>query len=172
MNMALSTIAVVAVSIAACIFDLRTRRIPNALTFGAAMGAWVVALAQGGPAALGWSTAAWLLATLLFFPAFALGGMGAGDVKLIGALGAWLGPLGVIYLAFYTALAGGVMALVAVLARGYLREAFRNLYLLLMHWRVQGLRPHPDLSLETSRGPRLAYAIPIAAGALATLWRQ
>jgi prepilin peptidase CpaA len=170
--MELSTIAVIAVSLTACIFDMRTRRIPNVLTLGAAAGAWVVALAQGGPAALGWSTAAWLLATLLFFPAFALGGMGAGDVKLIGALGAWLGPLGVIYLAFYTALAGGVMALVAVLARGYLREAFRNLYLLLMYWRVQGLRPHPDLSLETSRGPRLAYAIPIAAGALATLWRQ
>jgi hypothetical protein len=41
-----------------------------------------------------------------------------------------------------------------------------------MYWRIQGLRPHPDLMLETSRGPRLAYAIPIAAGALATLWWQ
>jgi prepilin peptidase CpaA len=170
--MELSTIAVIAVSLIACVFDVRSRRIPNALTLGAAVTAWIFALAQGGPSALGWSAGGWLIATLLFFPAFALGGMGAGDVKLLGGLGAWLGPVSVIYLAFYTALAGGIMALIAVLARGYLRQGFRNIWLLLMYWRVQGLRPHPDLSLETSRGPRLAYAIPIAAGALATLWWQ
>jgi prepilin peptidase CpaA len=170
--MELSTIAVITVSLTACIFDVRSRRIPNALTLGAAVGAWILAVALGGPSALGWSATGWLLGALLFFPAFALGGMGAGDVKLLAGLGAWLGPVGVIYLAFYTALAGGVMALVVVLARGFFREAFRNVWLLLMYWRIQGLRPHPDLMLDTSRGPRLAYAIPIAAGALATLWWQ
>ncbi|MGH7900012.1 MAG: A24 family peptidase [Candidatus Binatia bacterium] len=168
--MELSTIAVIGVSLTACIFDLRTRRIPNLLTLVAAVAAWSFFLAQGGLSALGWSVTGWLLGVLMFFPFFLLGGMGAGDVKLLGALGAWLGPLAAIHLAFYTAIAGGVMALIVVLARGYLGEAFLNIWLLLTYWRVQGLHRHPTLTLEESRAPRLAYAIPIAAGAVATLW--
>jgi prepilin peptidase CpaA len=168
--MELSTIAVLIVSLIACAFDMRTRRIPNLLTFGSAVAAWLFFLAQGGPSALAWSAAGWLVGVLLFFPFFALGGMGAGDVKLLGGLGAWLGPVGVFYLAFYTAVAGGLMALILVLARGYLRNLFTNIWLLLTHWRVNGLTRHPELSLETSRGPRLAYAIPIAVGTLATVW--
>jgi prepilin peptidase CpaA len=163
-------IAILAVSLIACVWDVRTRRIPNVLTLGSAIAGWLFFLAQGGSSALAWSAAGWLFGVILFFPFFALGGMGAGDVKLLGGLGAWLGPLGVVYLAFYTAIAGGVMSLVVVVARGYSREAFGNLWLLLTHWRVHGLARHPRLSLETSRGPRLAYAIPIAAGALATVW--
>jgi prepilin peptidase CpaA len=166
------TIAVIAVALVACAWDLRTRRIPNVLTLGSAVAAWLFFLAQGGSSALAWSAAGWLFGVLLFFPFFALGGMGAGDVKLMGGLGAWLGPVGVFYLAFYTAMAGGLMAVILVVARGYTGEAVGNLWLLLTHWRVHGLIRHPRLSLETSRGPRLAYAIPIAAGALATLWWQ
>src|SRR4029079_5546272 len=74
----------------ACATDLRDSRIPNALTFGSLALALIVhgLLPQGQ----GWAHA--LLRLLaggaVFFPFFALGGMGAGDVKLMGALGAWL----------------------------------------------------------------------------------
>ena len=54
---------------------------------------------------------AWLLGVALFFPFFALGGMGAGDVKLLAALAAWLGPIDAIYLAIFTSMAGGVIGL-------------------------------------------------------------
>ena len=50
-------IAVVAVALVACVFDVRTRRLPNALTFGAALAAFGFALFQGGAPGLGWSMA-------------------------------------------------------------------------------------------------------------------
>jgi prepilin peptidase CpaA len=165
----LDAVIVVIVTIA-CVFDLRTRRIPNVLTFGAAGAGFVFAGVMNGLGGLGMSLAGWSIAVALFLPFFLLRGMGAGDVKLLGAIGAWLGPAGAVATAFFTAIAGGVLALVVVLARGYLAESMRNLWAMLMHWRIFGLRPVPDLTLQSSRGPRLAYAVPIAAGALVTLW--
>jgi len=164
------TLIVLALALTACALDVRTRRIPNLLTFGAALAALAYWLVQGGLGALGWSAAGWVVAVIFFLPFFALRGMGAGDVKLLGAIGAWLGPLNDLYLAVFTALAGGVCALVVVLVHGYLRQTFRNLWLLLTHWRVGGIRPLPELTLEHARGPRLAYAIPIAVGTVMTIW--
>jgi prepilin peptidase CpaA len=171
MTLDFQTIAVLAVAVTSCAWDLRTRRIPNALTLGGALAAFAFAFGQNGMSGLAWSAAAWLTATALFFPLFALGGLGAGDVKLLGALGAWLGGVASsLYLACFTALAGGVMALAVMLARRYLREGLWNVWMLLMFWRTSGVRPLPELTLQGSRGPKLAYALPIAAGALTTLW--
>ena len=164
------SIAVVAIALAACVWDLRTRRIPNFLTFGAAAAGVLFALAQSGLSGLSWSIAGWLIAMALYLPFFALRGIGAGDVKLLGALGAWLGAINAMYLATLTAIAGGVMAVVVVLLQRQLRRTFSNLWLLATTWRVSGLRPVEGLTLETTRGPKLAYAVPIMAGALATLW--
>ena len=63
-------------------------------------------------------------------------------------------------------------ALAVAVASGYLRRALGNVSLLLMHWRVWGLRPLSEVSLEGSSGPRLAYALPIFAGLVTTLWLQ
>ncbi len=156
--------------ILACISDLRTRRIPNVLTFSAAAIALVFHFLTGGWSAAGWSLAGCLLGALLFFPMFALGGMGAGDVKLLAAVGAWLGPAQVAMAALATSIAGGVIALAVAFAHGYLKVAYRNLWMLLTHWRVMGVRPVHELTLEGARGPRLAYAVPISIGTLVTLW--
>jgi prepilin peptidase CpaA len=107
---------------------------------------------------------------LLFFPFFALRGLGAGDVKLLAALGAWLGPHDVFWVALYASIAGGVMAIGVALATGYLGQAATNLRLLVTHWRVMGIRPLDELSLTNERAPRLAYALPITAGVLVMLW--
>ena len=50
-------------------------------------------------------------------------------------------------------------------------QAARNLWLLLTHWRVFGLRPLDSLTLETSTGPKLPYALPIAVGLALAFWR-
>jgi prepilin peptidase CpaA len=154
----------------ACVCDLRTRRIPNLLTFGGAAFAVVYSLVVSGTAGLVTSVGGWITGLALFLPMFALGGMGAGDVKLAACLGAWLGPLATLFVALYAALAGGVMAVGLALATGYFRQAMRNVWLLLAHWRVVGLRPLPELTLEGSRGPRLPFAVPIAIGAVAAIW--
>jgi prepilin peptidase CpaA len=166
------TVAVVGVAGVAVFFDVRSRRIPNLLTFGAALAALTYAAVHGGWTGVGTSAAGWFAGAALFFPFFALGGMGAGDVKLLAAVGAWLGPGDSVWVAMFAAMTGGVLGLAVALARGYLSTALSNVWLMLMHWRVEGLSPVPGVTLKDSKSPRLAYAIPIAIGLLCTLWRH
>ena len=163
-------IAAVVLVLIACIRDVRTRRIPNVLTFGAMVTAILFRGVTGGWDGLTSSVIGWALGAVLFFPIFALRGMGAGDVKLLAAVGAWLGPSDVVRVALATAVAGGILAVAVALLHGYLSTALRNLWNLFTHWRVVGPRPLPAVTLEGSRGPRLAYAIPIAIGTVVTLW--
>jgi prepilin peptidase CpaA len=165
----LSPAVVMVVGFVACAFDLRTRRIPNALTFGAGALGLGFHLAIGGLSGFGLSLAGLAVGLAVFFPVFALGGIGAGDVKLLACIGAWLGPVSVLWTAMYAAMAGGAMALAVVLIQGYARQAFSNIWLLLCHWRIAGVSKLPELTLEHGRGPRLAYALPITVGAVVTL---
>jgi prepilin peptidase CpaA len=167
-----SAVAVVSVVLAAAVYDLRTRRLPNALTFGAAGVALAVHGAVGGWSELAHAVLGWGVGLAFFLPLYALGGMGAGDVKLLGAIGAWLGPMGAVWTGLYGAIAGGVMALVVAIGRGYLRTAIRNVGSLLLAWFLAGPRPVEGLTLADSKSIRLPYAVPLAAGALATLWMQ
>lgn len=172
LTLTLPRAAVFGAAALACAWDLRTRRIPNVLTFGTALAGLVYHLVLGGASGAGTAVAGWVVGCAFFFLPFALRGLGGGDVKLVGALGAWLGPHDVFWLGLYAGAAGGVMAVVVALANGYLSTAVRNTWLLLTHWRVCGLRAVPDMTLRDSRSPRLAYAVPILAGALVTLWLQ
>ena len=95
---------------AAAVCDLRTREIPDAISL--ALLGWAVVVT-----ALGWSTVGWFallcggsLGLAIGCLLFALGGWGGGDVKLVAALGALLGPLGFLQAMFWIALAGGVLA--------------------------------------------------------------
>ncbi len=162
----------VAVAAVACVCDIRSRRIPNALTFGAAMLAFSAHLVMGGLSSLTQSLAGWILGAALFFPFFALRGLGAGDVKLLAAIGAWLGPYSILFVAFYTTLVGGVMAVMVAGRSRYLAQAFRNVKFLASFWITAGLRPAEGLTLADAAAPRLAYAVPILGGLLVTLWRQ
>jgi prepilin peptidase CpaA len=164
--------AVLIVCAAACVTDLRARRVPNALTFGAAAVALAFHAFTGGWSGLGWSAAGWLAGVALFAPFFVLGGMGAGDVKLLAAIGAWLGPMDAVWTALYTMIAGGVLAVVVSFAAGYLRQALTNVWLLLGYWRMSGIKPLPQLTLASGTGPRLAYSLPVTVGVLVTLWLQ
>ena len=159
-----------ALAAAACWFDVRTRRIPNWLTFPAALFGLVAAtVAHGGPGTVS-SASGFLVGLALFFPLFALKGLVAGDVKLMGALGAWLGTSIIFGVAFYTTLAGGVLALALLVRHRYSGQAGRNLLLLLTHWRVFGFKPLDSLTLETTTGPKLPYALPIATGLALASW--
>jgi prepilin peptidase CpaA len=155
----------------AVVWDVASRRIPNVLTFGSALFAIAAHAFSNGWSGLGFSLAGWAVGVALFFPPFALGGMGAGDVKLLGAIGAWLGAASVIWVGLFSGIAGGVLAIVVAAFSGYLVQAFRNVWGLLLYWRVAGLRPQPELTLTAGpNAPRLAYAVPMLAGLMVTLW--
>src|SRR5688572_15812247 len=174
MNAVMSSLEFVTVCFAlvAAAWDLSTRRIPNVLTFGAALAALIAHAYIGGWNGLGMAAAGWVAGVALFFPVFALGGMGAGDVKLLGAIGAWLGPVAAVWIALYSGIAGGLMGLVVAGCSGYLVQALTNVWSLLMYWRIVGLKPAPELTLSTHQGPRLAYAVPVFAGLMVTIWLQ
>jgi prepilin peptidase CpaA len=170
MSISVPHVVVIVVAGLASVTDVRTARIPNVLTFGAAAAALVYLVANHGWSGLAGAGEGWAVGVLLFLPFFALGGLGAGDVKLLGAIGAWLGPLEVFWVAVYASIAGGIMALTVALATGYLGQAVRNLRLLFTHWWVVGIRPLPELTLKSGHAPKLAYALPITAGLLVMLW--
>jgi prepilin peptidase CpaA len=152
-----------------CVHDVRRRRIPNTVTGPAIAAGLLLHTIAGGWRGLGESTLAGLLAGAVFLIFFLAGSMGAGDVKLMTAVGclAGLSPLPLVVLA--TAIAGGVFALTVSIRQGRLRETLRNVGALLVHHGRRGLRPHPDLNLANADALRMPFAIPVATGCLFTL---
>lgn len=159
-----------AIGVLACVLDLRNRRIPNSVTLGGAGLGLLYGAVMQGPTGILQAVLGWLAGLLVFLPFFALGGLGAGDVKLLACLGTWIGPSMALWTALYTALAGGVMAVILALSAGYMATALMNLMGLINHFRAVGVRPHPDLTLSSNKGPRLPYALPITAGTVAAIW--
>ena len=168
--MTVAQVVTLALAAVACGWDLRTRRIPQVLTLGGAAAGLVFHFINGGWNAGVASAIGWLVGIAIFFLPFALGGLGAGDVKLLGAIGAWLGPMNALWVGLYAGAAGGILAIFVALTKGYLIQAVGNVGVMLAYWRLNGVKPLPEITLEHSRGPRLAYAVPILAGVMVTLW--
>lgn len=172
MHVGANALIAIAIGSAACVTDWRTRRIPNVLTLGAALAALL--FHSMAPAGIGFtsSLSGWLVGAAVMFVPFVLRGLGGGDVKLLAAIGAWVGPGNAFWVGMYTGMVGAVLSIVVAAYYGYTRKALSNVWFLLQHWCVVGLRPLDDISLEGSSGPRLVYAFPILAGLLIATWLQ
>ncbi len=155
-------------------WDIRERRIPNLLTGPAILAGLLLHGLLGGWSQLASSAVAGLIGGGIFALFYLAGGMGAGDVKLMAAVGCLLGlyPLRLMLLA--TAFSGALFALVLALCRGRLRQTLANVGAIVAHHSRQGLTPHPDLNLANPQALRLPFAVPIAAGccivAVSALW--
>jgi len=161
-----------ACALVASVFDVKSRRIPNFLTVPAFVLGLTLHLIHGGWRQLLSSLAAGIICGVVFLVFYIAGGMGAGDVKLIMAVGCIAGMSHIAYLLVLTAISGGVMAIVLALARGKFQETIMNVGELASHHRHQGLQPHPDLNLENAQTLRLPYALAIAGGSILTLYFQ
>ncbi len=164
--------AVVALAFAACATDVAWRRVPNVLTFGAALIGLVLHGALQGPHGLLLSAIGWGVGLLVFLPVFALRGLGGGDVKLMAAFGAFVGPRLVIWTALYGAIAGGVFAVALTQGRGVFVRTLGNLRFILTQWRLAGVAPVEGFTLADGASVRLPYALPLACGLLVALWLQ
>ena len=162
--------ALVAVVLVAGVWDLATRRIPNWITVpGAALGLAIQSYYGG------WhGTVSSLLGALLGFSLFLLlyfaGGMGAGDVKLAAAVGAFVGAQSFVYVFVVTGLLGGIAAVVLALVRGRLRQTLdRTASLLFNFGRLRWSEVRTASDLDAPGALRLPYGAVIAGGALAFL---
>jgi len=147
--------------------DWRARRIPNWLTVPA-LGAGLVA----NTLAWGWlGTKAALegagLGLALLLPFVLLRGLGAGDWKLMGALGAWLGPSRLILVLLGTIFISGAMAIVQMIRHGRVKETLRNVWVLLVILTTFGVwGQRENLTLDNPRLMKLPFGVAAAASTL------
>lgn len=157
----------------AVIFDLRQRRIPNWLVLGGFFIGLVGVLLLDGWVALGNSLVASLLGVLAFLPFFLLRMVGAGDVKLFGMVGSFVGTAGLLPIWFYTVLAGGVLGIASVLLAGTFPRFIQNLRLLLISLVYRSGANGVSLrGMAEQSSARIPYAVAIAAGVAVWLERQ
>lgn len=148
--------------------DLRNRRIPNWLVLpfmvlGLAVSTW-----RSGWHGLGHSSAGLGLGILLYGFLFFLGGMGAGDVKLAAAIGAWIGPSQLFFALVVTAMAGGVMVFFWAAFGGFLKDLFTGASDLTFGFRDKAVREQMALSNPLKR--KMPYAPAIAIGTLVSFF--
>lgn len=149
----------VAILAAAVVTDVRRRRIYNALTFPAMAAGLVAGGIADGPAGVGAAIAGLALGAALFAMPVAFLGRGAGDLKLLAAVGALGGPVYVIWSALLTGVAGAVFAVAVLLAQ-------RSFVLVVGGMALDAVSGQLPVAKSNIRLP---YAIPIAAGTIATL---
>jgi prepilin peptidase CpaA len=160
-------------SVIMAVGDWRTQRIPNYLTYGGALAGIVFQTAVMGWAGLVQALLGLFLGLVLLLLPYILGGMGAGDVKALAALGAWLGPMGCFSVFCYMGLAGGLMSLGVLIRNGTLWNYLRRGWILLHNLVlcrgqkiiVETLTPTSELT------PGLPYGVAIALGMAAYVWR-
>ena len=158
--------------------DIRSRRIPNVLILVGAISAMLLHalipagaglfLTPMGGMGVAFSAAGFALGLLLLMPFYVLRTMGAGDVKLMAVVGAYLGPAQVAGATLLSMLCGGVLAMIVALWSGQLTQVVVNLQQMLHEL---GTR-HPgglQVSSPAAASGRLAYAIAITGGTAAQL---
>jgi prepilin peptidase CpaA len=162
----LTTVAFVATVVAAAIWDLRRRRIPNELTFGGvALG--LMLRAPEGLVPLGEGLLGVGLALAIAVPLFALGGLGGGDAKLLAAVGAFMGPSRLAGALLLIALVGGVLATLWAARRGVVIPAMLNTLSIMKAW-ARGQRAPAHLTVASAGVVTIPYGVAIALGA--TVW--
>ena len=147
--------------------DLRSRRIPNWLVapffvLGVVVSAWL-----HGWRGAGMSLAGAGLALVTYGVLFLMGGMGAGDVKLCAAIGAWIGPKQLFIALILTGLAGGVLAIAWAAWAGFLKELFQHTGDLVFSAKDRG-----EAVLSNPRRRKMPYAPAIAIGTLISFFAR
>ena len=155
--------------LAAVVSDLRRRRIPNLLTFPMMLVGLSFGVAKSGIEGGAWAGLGILVGGLLLLAPFLLGGMGAGDIKLLAGVGAFAGPIDVFKAFLLIAILGAVFGILQLVIAGRtarLRQNFEG-WLLTMALRRNHALLQDERGNDGTTGPKLPYAVPIAIGSLA-----
>ena len=154
--------------VTAAFFDLRSRRIPNWLVLaGLLLGFGLNGFLFEWPGVTR-SLEGMGLALLIYFPLYLLRGMGAGDVKLMAAVGAIVGWAAWLGIFFLTAIVGGIAAVALLASRRQLRRGFSNAGYLV--FQLLSFRPpyarREELDVKSQKAVTLPHGVTIAWGSL------
>lgn len=155
----------------AAIYDLRYRRIPNWLTLSALLFGVALNASQFGWSGLATAVGGAGLAFLIYFPLYALRGMGAGDVKLMAAVGATVGAAHWFRIFLLSSILGALCAVPLLIWKGRLRRTVGNIGFMLkelLYFRPPYLR-REELDVHSPGAVKLPHAVMIAAGSAAFL---
>jgi prepilin peptidase CpaA len=147
--------------------DFRSRKIPNWLTVPAFVaGLTLRTVLFGWPGAKS-ALEGTGLALLVLLPLVLMRALGAGDWKLMGAVGAFLGPLMFLFVLLGSILVSGIMAIVEMARTRRVRETFHNLYVLVQGFFTFGLRANPKISLDNPELLKLPFGVAVAIATVA-----
>jgi prepilin peptidase CpaA len=162
----ISMILLVVVLIACSITDLRSQRIPNVLTYPTIVVALLYYLSLNGLDGFISSALGLMTGTCLLIVPYLMGGMGAGDAKLMGAVGAIVGVKGVIISFLLTAMIGGIYALLLIITKRYHFKGFLSNQLHKFIAFILTGKISPDDTAVLHTRPRLCYGLAIALGSI------
>jgi prepilin peptidase CpaA len=155
--------------VVAAVIDGYKLKVPNWLTFPMILSGWIFCTVTHGPNGLVESLIGTVVGLGLLLPAYAIGGMGAGDVKLLMGVGAWMGARDTFWAFFVSAVVGGVIALLMVAYHRQWKHHISQFWVILTEILV--IRNPGELSaIAADRKPTmrlLPYGIPIAIGSIA-----
>lgn len=153
----------------AAAYDIRYRRIPNWLVLTGIVVGFAFHSYSSGISGLGRAAAGLGLGFILYFPLYLLRARGAGDVKLLAAVGTITGAGNCFWIFLLTAVLGGVIAMVMLLFRGRVRHTMFNVAWIMKD--IVSLRApyksNEELDVTTTKGMRLPHGAMIAVGAFA-----
>lgn len=154
--------------VVAAIIDGKQLKVPNWITYPMIISGWIYSTIFFGWEGLGWSMLGTVVGLALLLPPYAIGGMGAGDVKLLAGVGAWIWSMDTLYSYCWSAVFGGIIAIGMVMYR----KAWQKHSAQFMHIvnEVVTIRDPNQLSvIAAERKPTmllLPYGIPIAIGTI------
>jgi len=150
-NISLIAIPLLLILGVATLMDWREQTIPNVLSFGAALFGLVLQGTLNGLPGVAIAAGGWVVGLVCLLPFYAKGGMAAGDVKLMAAVGAFLGPVPALAACLFTLIAGGVIAVASLACTWGLHS-------------LAGANGAERVSLRDALRARIPYAGAIAAG--------
>jgi len=151
----------------AAVWDIRFKRIPNWLTFSSMIVALSYHVISGGVEGLLFSLGGAAAGMAILIIPYFMRGMGAGDVKLVGVVGAFLGVGKMLLALLWTALVGGLYAIVLLICCVYLKRTPRPY--LSAAYPYKGLEDALAPSGATAKKPSLCYGVAIAIGTMLSL---
>ena len=151
----------------AAIWDWRSRKIPNWLTVAGAVAGITLRGVLSGWSGLGFAFAGLVLALGLLLPLVYLRALGAGDWKLMGAVGSFLGWRLFLVVLFGSIMVAGIMAFIQMMRADRVSETLRNLWILIKGFVSFGLVKNPNISLDNPGLLKLPFGVAVAAATIA-----